>query len=287
MTLIAIILAFVLGRLFGDASRFHQFEWFESLVLWLEKHLSGYRIWDSSGGIIVTVAIPLILFAVILHFIHSVLYIFTFVVPVVVLYFCLGYQSIDRSIEIYGNALDDDSDAAAADAAERILKYDRGHESEADFPAVINSLFRQSNERVFTVLFWFVVLGPIGALLVRLVEQTLQLRYDIHGEYTRSAQDLHDILNWPASRLSVLAFAMVGSLIHTVEQWRDADDLGLSGGKNLLSECGLAAIACDPDELDEKDDQIYCLNHVEGLIKRALIFWLVVIAISTISGWLA
>lgn len=285
MTLITIILAFVLGRIIGDASKLIDFDWFHDLINWLEKHLSGYRIWDSPAGVLITVAIPMLVLALLLHLLNDFFSPFAFILSAVILYICMSYESFDRSVEIYRNALDDDSDAAIEDSAERILGKDIFQSERNDFISVIQSLFRQSNDRVFAILFWFVVLGPLGALLYKLVNEILYQRYDIHGPYTQSTRDLHEILTWPSTRLTIIGFALVGSLIHTIDKWRESDQFNLTENETLIPDCGLAAIACNDMDLDEVENQIYCLDHSSGLVKRSLIFWLTLIAISTISGW--
>jgi len=124
--------------------------------------------------------------------------------------------------------------------------------------------------------------------LYRLVHEVLRNRYDIHGPYTESAKDLFNILNWPCVRLTIISYALVGSLIHTIEVWREQDDLSLQLDEDLLPQSGLAAIACSyPDNEDDRENQQYCLEHAEGLIKRSIILWLTLIALSTISGWLS
>lgn len=288
MTLIAIILALLCGHILGDAEKILSFQWFNQLVNWLEKHLSAYRIWDSPAGILITVAIPLLGLAVLLYLLGEVLVLIPFVLSVIILYICLGYDSLDKCIERYNSAIADGSDSYIADAAADILNTDIYENSSDDFPSVLDSLFRQSNDRVFAVLFWFLVLGPFGALLYRLVHEVLRNRHDIHGPYTESAKDLFNILNWPSVRLTIVSYALVGSLIHTIEVWREQDDLSLQLNEDLLPQSGLAAIACNyPENEDDRENQQYCLEHAEGLIKRSIILWLTLIAFSTISGWLS
>lgn len=286
MTLIAIILALLAGRALGDGSVMLDMRWFEALMTRLEKHLSGYRIWDSHGGVLITLAIPLIVLAILLHILGKVFFLLPFVVAVIVLYYCLGYERIDGSLDNYRNALEEGNDEAKSDAASGIIAMDISRNASDDFPGVLNSLYRQSNDRIFAVVFWFLVLGPLGALLYRLVYEVLQLRHDIHGAYTESARQLYYILNWPCQRLTILSFALVGSLIHTIDIWRDRDDLGLVQDDELLPAAGIAAIGCDIED-DESDNQIDCLEHTSGLINRSLVLWLTLIALSTLSGWLA
>ncbi len=287
MKLIALILALAGGRILGDGDRILDFRWFHDLHDWLEKHLSAYRIWDSPAGILVTVAIPLIVLALVLAVLHEVLAILPFILSLAVLYFCLGYEALDRSIEIYNSALVDGSDGYIADAVGTILENDPVNSGNDGDRTVLGSLLQQGNDRVFAVIFWFLVLGPLGALLYRLVYEVLQKRFDIHGPYSDSARDLYLILNWPCIRLTLLSYAMVGNLIHALDAWRDHDDLSLLANEKLLAEGGLAAISCGPDDPADRESQQYYLEHTDGLLKRSIILWLTVIAVSTISGWLA
>jgi len=288
MTLIAIILALIVGRALDDGGKLLSMRWFEVLINRLEKQFSAYRLWDSHGGILISVGIPLIVLALVLHLLDGVFFLLPFLVSVLILYLCLGFELFDNHIDNYRQALEQDNTGAVQDAAADILAADISRRGSDDFPGVLGSLFRQSNDRIFAVLFWFLVLGPLGALLYRLVYEVLQLRHDIHGAFTDSARQLYYILNWPCLRLTILAYALVGSLIHTIDVWRDQDDLSLAQDDNLLPAAGMAAIACgDMDDGEDTESRLYCIEHVDGLVKRSLLLWLTLIALSTISGWLA
>ncbi|MCG8324415.1 MAG: regulatory signaling modulator protein AmpE [Thiotrichales bacterium] len=287
MTLIAVILALVLGRMLGDPRQRQPFDWFDQMQDWLEKQLSPYRIWDSPAGILITVAIPLIVLVIIMEILGGILFILPYIVAVLVLYACLGYESCESHLERYKTALQTDNDAEVSEASAAILEQDNNADDSEDFTNVAGSLFRQSNDRIFAVIFWFLVLGPLGALLYRLVYEMLQKRHDIHGSYSESVRDMYNILNWPCIRLSILSYALVGSLIHTIEAWREREEPVLETDASMISDSGFAAIACGDIEESDREQQLYCLEHMDGLITRSLILWLTLIALSTISGWLA
>jgi cobalamin biosynthesis protein CobD/CbiB len=150
-----------------------------------------------------------------------------------------------------------------------------------------------SHRHVFAVLFWFVVLpGPSGAILYRMAV-FLNRRWGGKGEFGRCARNVLLALEWPAARLTAVAFAVVGDFEDAVYCWRTqaaawsdrnlgivlaagAGALGVKLGMPLTeleglyarSELGLGQAADAP-----------LLDSTVGLLWRALVLWVFVLII--------
>jgi adenosylcobinamide-phosphate synthase len=154
-----------------------------------------------------------------------------------------------------------------------------------------------SHRHVFAVLFWFVVLpGPSGAILYRLAA-FLHRRWGALGAFGRFAERALYVLEWPAARLTAAAFAVVGDFEDAVYCWRTqagawpdpnlgivlaagAGAMGVRLGMPLSEVEGLRA---RPElGLGEAADAPF-LDSAVGLLWRALVLWVFVLAILTIA----
>src|SRR5262249_46662983 len=90
-----------------------------------------------------------------------------FAFAAIVLFFCWGPRELDADIDAVLKAPDRDQRLAAAQS----LKPDA---AEAPLPleatALVDASFQAALSRWFGVLFWFVVLGPAGALGYRMIQ---------------------------------------------------------------------------------------------------------------------
>lgn len=282
MKLIIIIVALLIGRFFSDFISYRRFDWFIQHVRWMEKNLSEYGIWNSQSGVILVLFTPGLVLLFLMYCAEQLFFALPFLLSILVLFLCLGHEKLTDNIEDYIDADEEGDD----DKKQKIagLIDSRFSSSLPSIEQLLGSIFNQSNRRIFAVLFWFVVLGPLGALLYRLTVELYRDQKDIHGRFSDSVSDLHQLLSWPAIRLTIISYALVGNLVHTFEAWRNNEQGGLEANDKLLESTGLAAIQySESNELEEGD----WLDESHGLINRSLLLWLTVIAFGTISGWLS
>ncbi|MGH8119293.1 MAG: hypothetical protein ACRESK_01615, partial [Gammaproteobacteria bacterium] len=154
---------------------------------------------------------------------------------------------------------------------------------------LLEGILVYANHRLFAVLFWFMVLGPCGAVLYRLATALLQQYQEIHGGYGDSARDLCNILDWPASRLFALGNALTGNMVDALEAWREVEQNSLTVNENIIRASGLGALNYHPsgDETEHLlDDRIYWVRALQGMLNRTLLVWLTVLGLMTLSGLL-
>ena len=155
--LLAIVLVLAASRAVPDLARLRDFSW---LRIWLAR-------WRGHGA---TAARPALLLPVLVFLLcvliqsaldHVLFGLPLFAFAVIVLFFCWGPRELDADIDAVLKAPDRDQRLAAAQA----LRPDP-----ADLPlpleanALVEAAFRSALSRWFGVLFWFVLLGPAGAL---------------------------------------------------------------------------------------------------------------------------
>lgn len=143
---------------------------------------------------------------------------------------------------------------------------------------VLNNIFIAANARLFAVIFWFLILGPVGACLYRLIgllspgAQTTTSEYDI----AHAAQTVQAILDWFPIRLLTFLFALSGHFVQVLETWRKYFSFGLNNNETMLTECGIAALGLQDQDKDKIPEDGSAERHAAGLIDRVFIFLIVV-----------
>lgn len=304
MTLIAILLVLAIERFVGAVDHLRRFGWFRGYYTWLENRLSSLSLWQGPLGVLIVLLPVLLLLAVISSLLYSVSPALDFVLACVVLLYSLGPADLGQQVSRYLEALAEGDRQAAA------LAHAGFHNSRWDhygrLGATLTSLLEQANCRLLAVLFWFVILGPVGALLYRLTAELHRHYHEVHGNFAGAVGDLYNLLNWPATRLTALGFALAGNLVDALEGWRRHESRSLAVNEAVLAESGLGALQFrqvyggDGDDADSSetaipaaadaephaDDVISWVEAARSLETRTLIVWLSVLAIMTIAGWI-
>ena len=86
---------------------------------------------------------------------------------------------------------------------------------------ITKNLFFSSTRNIFTVIFWFLLLGPGGALGYKILDYfsyTKDLRIDQKSR--KNIKDISALIEFIPVRLSALAFAVVGNFEHSLAVWK-------------------------------------------------------------------
>lgn len=168
-----------------------------------------------------------------------------------------------------------------------------------------------AHRHVFAPLFWFVACGPAGAVLYRLGWTVAEAwRHDGVASPNRfgvCARRAFRILDWLPARMTAATFAVVGDFEDAVYCWRtqaeqwDSADRANRGASGILLSSGAGALGirlglplpdvADVDgrpELGLGDDaDVDHLQSTVGLIWRALVLCLLLLALLTVATWAA
>jgi AmpE protein len=191
---------------------------------------------------------------------------------VVILIYCLGPKDLWADAFACTTAL---SQADKEQAAEK-LKASFGIEEKGSYTQslhrhLLNNLFIEANRRVFAVVFWFVALGPVGAVFYRMV--TLETAPAL----THSARSVEAVLNWIPIRILTFLFALGGHFAKVLSYWRKNVLRGLDSNEALLTECGIAALG-NEDQGDIPEDGSLERSAIH-LLDRAFVIMLVIVAV--------
>jgi AmpE protein len=206
-----------------------------------------------------------------------------------VLYVCWGPRDLERDVEAAVKAPDSEQRANAL----RSLRD--SNEGIATNPEnLVESVFAASLSRWFGVLFWFVVLGPAGALLYRLAQLIAWSPEFAGGESsptTETARRLAAILDWAPAHLMALCLALASNFDVVLKSWHDYH---VAHGKGYFTlDLGFLAaiarasvdadVAAEDHEGAQANNPAIVLEDAMVLVRRVLVVWLTLIALIVIG----
>jgi len=147
----------------------------------------------------------------------------------------------------------------------------------------------QANVRMLGVFFWFILLGPVGAVLYRLSSLLKNNQQDEDDDFANASRDLYMIMNWLPARICVLSYAVAGNFVDTMSYWNGLSDLWLRDREEFIVVSGVGALRYEQrmgrDEHDDEPD-IAAIQNALTMVKRAGIVWVVLRGLLTVTGWL-
>jgi AmpE protein len=214
---------------------------------------------------------------------------------VAVLTYCLGPEPFNDLLMQYIHACERQNVAEARAIAKKFLSGSIPQNIHQLSLQVTRAVFYEANKRIFAVLLWFLLLGPMGALLYRVV---VFLAEDDEAEaggtpISAQASILHGVLDWLPARLLGLTFFLTGSFDDALDSWRKTTDTGgdiHELNRALVIKTGCAAMRHEVDDSVEHPERmneydLQWLRTARMLIIRSLIVWLAVIAFLMMAGF--
>lgn len=301
MTMIAILISLVLERTVESLRQYRSFAWFEAyqqrLLDWLKQPF-----WQSPWGVLIIILPPVIVTGWLAHGLSGLMLgLISLLFNIAVLWYCIGPEDLDEQVDAYLAALEDDDHEKARVLAGTIIHGEVPEDLSEIQTKLGESILIQANERVLAVIFWFVILGPMGALLYRLAcyaaRQSPSQREN--PQYFDAMRCLHDILAYVPAFLSAIGYALAGSFDHAWHGWQryqeSVPEDWQQRSEHLLITVGMGALRLEPvDKASETPeverqplDQAALHDHIKSvlaLVWRTLVIWVVLIALATLLG---
>jgi membrane protein required for beta-lactamase induction len=287
MRLIAILISLWANRYPEWLDRWRRSDLLFAYADWLRLRVLGSRGWQGAAGVFAFI-LPPVLLVILLQWWFG--WLLGLVLGVAALLFAHGPARVDDDLaEFLGGWEQED--------LERARRAVHGLSGHAEVPLepsalpeeAVRGLFWQSYERLLGPIFWFVLLGPWGAVLFRLAAIAKEYndnRQEPEEGFGSAVGALLYVLNWIPVRLAALAFGLAGSFVHAMEGWRDAAGARSGDNRYLLESSALGALNT-PLTIIAADEVRAAAREARSLITRGVLCWLAVIALITITGQLA
>jgi adenosylcobinamide-phosphate synthase len=250
---------------------------------------------------LLTVVLPVLLLAAAYFTLYSINPLLGFVLGVVIVYFTIRFSRFGAPAERIAQALQESNlEGARAELATwQICQTDTYSDKEVARMG-IEATLRHAHHDLFAPLFWFLLLGPAGALLYRLSYFLKQVWEKHKNDFGGFSQRLFYWLDWLPARFTAGCFAVVGDFEDAVYCWRTQaatwsdESMGiiLAGGAGALGVKLGEPLNCNgtlqfrPElGLGDDADPDY-LRSAVGLVWRALILISGLLLLLTFAHWL-
>ncbi len=290
MSLLSVIFALIAENFISSLSELRRFDFFFRYVGWLRAKLPTFSF--QNGSVTLVIVAAGILFAVwlISAMLGNVLGLFGFLFGIAVLIFMVGPRGLEEDVQNISIAFDNKDDEGANFHASLLANRAISEPPMQLAQTVKEDILLQANTRMLGVFFWFIFLGPVGAVLFRLSCLLKENQQDETDDFADACRELYNILIWLPARICVLSYAVAGNFVDTMSYWKGVSDLWLRDSEEFIVVSGVGALRYEHRiERDEhEDDEVDAAGILQALslVKRAVIVWVVLLGLLTVTGWL-
>jgi membrane protein required for beta-lactamase induction len=294
MKLLALIFGFGLEHFATQLLHLRELRWFDGYFDMCLKRGREFNLPMSYAVVVISIVLPLLpVVAVHLSMGEAdirwdIAYI---VFALLVVFICLGPRDLGSEVDEYCAALDAGDHERAREVSFELAESRRRGISEVE--VIEEAIFVQAPNRIFGVVFWFVLLGPVGAWLFR-VSDLLRRRAAFEAardpalaeRIQPAIERIHALLLWVPVRLAALGYALSGSFDDALNNWRQqaARQGEPLHRRNDLLVAGVGRAAMT-GFLEQPANSSLAARNAMRIVTRTLFIWMIVIALMTIFGW--
>jgi len=219
-----------------------------------------------------------------------------------VLYVTLGFKYFSDDAERIARLIR----AGELDVARTQLEAWRGGDARAfsadDIARVtIEQVMGASLRQMYGVLFWFVLLGPVGAVLFRAASILARRWSNTRGRFGLFALKAFHVVNWLPARLTALTYAIAGNFEDATFCWRTQAPGWPEPEEGVVLAAGAGAMGVRlgqslnvgeetvwrPDLGTGQAPDADCIDSAISMIWRGLVIWLVAGLLVVVAGWVS
>lgn len=307
MHLIALLIGLAIERLATQLFHWRRMRWLDRIIDAGFRQAARFSSWPASIPVIILVVLLVLPVFAIMYTLGDTLQGFTYLIlAIVVLLVSIGPKDIGEEVDEYCKALKSEDEEQIQFAAKAIIEGEVPADERERISRVEEAVCVQANNRLFAVVFWFVVLGavlgtigPLAAWTYRVTDLirrravfSASRNEDEDGNVKRirdAAEFIHGLLAWVPARLTAIGYATAGHADDAIAALRaptEERDATLSEhSEHLLARVGVAALALE-DRADESITErgIRGATAANKLVFRLLLIWAVIIAAMTLYG---
>ncbi|MEX2481535.1 MAG: hypothetical protein WD928_11830 [Gammaproteobacteria bacterium] len=281
-----ILLGAVVEFVLDGAARWRSARWSLDWLRWLEKVFGTQSWWRGWLAVLVTLGVPVAAVAAGFALLHELSALLAYAISLIVFVLMLGPEDLAAEVAAHQR----EPAAGARDRQNMPPPAYLRHAGPVDLgPLTGDDEFDEARGELaalalaaehawFQPLFWFLVLGPVGAVAYRLCAN-LRRAPGLSAEMAQRFAIVREALEFVPARITVGALGVAGTLVPVLDCARHAG-LGTWGASaTLVARTALAAT--DNGRIREViggDAQRYRINQMHALLKRAMTVWLVMAA---------
>ncbi len=288
MTLLAILITLGIERFYRNLDEYRELEWFSVWNRWVASHQSIQGEWVGAASALLTLFLPLLLVQQLSSWMASGGWLPELLFSVVVLVLSLGPRELRGQVEGVLESWSRGDVEGGILHAEGLLDGELPEGERHIVRALTEAVLVEANRRLFSVLFWFILLGPTGGLLVRLALQLEEAQRSGDEKPESLVVRINQLLAWPAAHLVAISYAMVGDFSSSFRRIREhAGDW--NSNRAILTHAGLGAIRLDPPGEDarprEESRDLQEVWDALEMVRRSEVVWVTLLALLILSGY--
>jgi len=302
MAFVSLVIALLLEHVHPLRQRVGLYVQFTRYVNFLERHLNAGRYRYGVLGWLLAVLPPVVAVELLAEAVRHGGLLLSLAFDVAVLYLTAGLRHFTDRAGRIGQALrEGDVDTARRELSQWHGLTTDGLDANALTRLTIEQLFSCAHRQFFGVVFWFLLLGPAGAVLYRLAHGVYQkwglLNPEEFGRFGLFAADAFRWLDWIPARLLALSFAVVGNFEDALYCWREQAANWAQRMQGMVLAAGAGALGVRlgeplayPGRLEVRPElgvgAMAAPEHVEGavaLVWRAVVAWLAVLLLLALA----
>ena len=280
ITAFLIFFALVLEYVYDPVSNMKDTAVINKYFLKFKDLLKGYKLEKSYVYLfypIVIIIVFTLLDSFLYYFLHP---FFSFLLSLIVLLYCLKPNELNQKLDVLKFSLESKVEFDNTNRFKYILYADKSN----DLDAIINNIFYSSIRHIFSVLFTFLLLGPIGCLGYILLDNYIysdQIKIDQKSK--KHVKLIISLIEYLPIRICVFTFAVVANFELCLDKWRslrkekDIYNLNIK----LINSVGMASFKLNDDNDETNVSKII---YSQSMISRSLLAWLSIIGFLIISG---
>lgn len=247
MKLLVIVMCLLSERFLMHVSAYTKFHWFNSYKDSLKNKLNAF----NSGFVLLLVILPILLLVwfVLYLFGHVLFGIIGLILNIFIFFYCIGPENPFYPLREENTASKNIANEESNEAGLYLVKV---------------------NSQLFTVILWYVLLGPLAILTYRLIYLSKE-----DSIFHNQAKILTDIIEWLPARLTAFLYLLVGNFQDAVGDFMRLFFNPPQKNPLILQTCGLKALG------DVKEES---LPRAEILVEHAVIVLLVLMAFITMAA---
>ena len=302
MTLLALLIGLVVERLATQLFHLRRLRWLDRIIDFGFHQIDRFANWPALIPVILLALFLILPVFLVIFSLQDALYgVANLVLAIVVLFFSLGPKDIGEDVDEYCRAIEEKDEERILNISKTLIETDILTDPLSRMHKVEEAVCIQANNRLFAVIFWFVLFGPYGPLgawayrvtdLIRRRAVFNMSRDPVHANAAvlRASLMLHGWLVWIPARLTAIGYAMAGSFEGALSAWRTPEESKAmpphQQSESLLARVGVGAMALHDIEGESTSDRgVRGARAANGLVFRLLFIWAAVIAAMTLYGW--
>jgi len=285
MTIIAILLAFALCHFVREIGQLRKHQWLGRWIQTADEIFGRLPAWETVTGYVIILFIPLLLLAVLNQvFIGLFGTIGVFLMGLAVLVYCFGQRDLDTQV---ADIIQSPDEVSRGQALAELLRREPPAEGGECQVLAVNAVFRESLRRWFGVIFWFALLGVLGAFLYRMVDWLSMEKSSLSSTQRLYFLRTRQVLEWPVAQLMTLSLAIATDFDSVFIAWRkyhEEQGHGLFEGSlgfllTAAQQIVLSGHVMNDGYADQLDGPMACLRQAMDLVWRILGVWMTALAL--------